>query len=144
LRFLGEVGADRDASARDAWRRAAAAHPAVRLRVGGLGVFPANGRPRVLWAGVEEISPGGALVSLASALEGAARAVGFEPEERPFRAHLTLARAARDGRATRRPEGNPLVASELLADEVVLFRSELGPGGARYSRIEGFSLGGGR
>jgi 2'-5' RNA ligase len=91
---------------------------------------------------VEDLSPCGALASVASALEAAAREIGFEPESRPFRAHLTLARAEREGRPVAPAPGGAAIARDVRADEVVLFRSELGPGGARYSRIAVFPLGG--
>ncbi len=141
LRFLGEVGPADEARQRETWRRAVAGHAAVRFQVGGLGVFPGGGRPRVLWVGVKDASAGGDLAALATSLEAAARELGFEPEERPFRAHLTLARAEREGRPIAPPPGGSPIAADVEADEVVLFRSELGPGGAKYTRIAAFPLG---
>ena len=143
LRFLGEVTQADEARQREAWRRAVASHPRIRFEVGGLGVFPGGGRPRVLWLGVKDASPAGDLEALAEALEDTARKLGFEPEERPFRAHLTLARAEREERPVSPPPGGALLASDLVAEEVVLFRSELGSGGARYSRVAAFPLGSG-
>ncbi len=141
LRFLGEVDPADEPRHRETWRRAVLAHPPVRCHVGGLGVFPGGGRPRVLWVGVRDASTTGDLAALAEDLEEAARELGFEPEERPFRAHLTLARAERDGRPVAPPPGGAALAEGIAADEVVLFRSELGPGGARYSRVAAFPLG---
>jgi 2'-5' RNA ligase len=140
LRFLGEVAAADEARQRETWRRAIEGHPELRFHVGGLGVFPGGSRPRVLWVGVEDTSETRALASLAAALEKAARDLGFEPENRPFRAHLTLARAEREGRPVAPPPGAAPIARDVVAEEVILFRSELGPGGARYSRIETFPL----
>jgi 2'-5' RNA ligase len=142
LRFLGEVAPADDARQRETWRRAVAAHPCFRFHVGGLGVFPGGTRPKVLWVGLEETSASRVLAPLAAALESAARDLGFEAEERPFRAHLTLARAAIEARPVAPPPGVAAIATDVLAEEVVLFRSELGPGGARYSRLEAFPLGG--
>jgi 2'-5' RNA ligase len=142
LRFLGEVTPADEARQRETWRRAVAGHPRVRFDVGGLGVFPGGGRPRVLWLGVKDASPAGDLAALAEALEETARELGFEPDERPFRAHLTLARAEREGRPVSPAPGGALLASDLVADEVVLFQSELGPGGARYGRVAALPLGG--
>jgi 2'-5' RNA ligase len=142
LRFLGEVSPVDDARQRETWRRAVAGHPRFRFRVGGVGVFPAASRPRVLWVGVAESSPTPVMVPLAAALESAARELGFESEERPFRAHLTLARAQREGRPSAPGLADVVIASDVPAEEVVLFRSELHPDGARYSRLEAFPLGG--
>jgi len=57
MRFLGEVAEEEDARQRTAWRLAAGACPRVRFRVGGTGVFPPRGAPRVLWAGVRALDP---------------------------------------------------------------------------------------
>ena len=143
LRFLGEVTPADEARQRETWRRAVAGHPRIRFDVGGLGVFPGGGRPRVLWLGVKDASPAGDLGALAEELEETARNLGFEPDERPFSAHLTLARAEREGRPASPTPGGALLASDVAAEEVVLFRSELGPGGARYSRVAAFPLGSG-
>jgi 2'-5' RNA ligase len=142
LRFLGEVAAEDDRRQRAAWRAAAAAFPQLRLRLGGIGVCPGPSRPRVLWAGIEDRSERPRLGELAAALESAARGAGFAPEERPFRPHLTLARAEREGRATAPPAGGGPAAAEFPCGRVTLFRSELLPTGARYTVLEEFPLAG--
>jgi len=140
LRFLGEVAPSDEARQRETWRRVVAGGARFRFDVGGLGVFPGGARPRVLWVGVEDLSSSGALAAIAAGLELAARDLGFGPEERPFRAHLTLARADRDGRPVA-PSPAAAVARDVPAEEVVLFRSELDPRGARYFRVAAFPLG---
>jgi 2'-5' RNA ligase len=138
LRFLGEVDELRETACRPAWRDAVGRFRRFDLSVGDLGRFPARGRPRVLWVGVrEEAEP--TLPRLAEALEEAARGLGFAPETRPFHPHLTLARAA--GRP-RFVEPRPVAPGMIVpVDEVVLFRSRLGPGGARYTALDSFPLG---
>jgi RNA 2',3'-cyclic 3'-phosphodiesterase len=59
-----------------------------RLRFRGVGVFPAAGPPRVLWAGVAGDLD--ALHALAAAVRRVAGAAGARPEPRPYRPHLTL------------------------------------------------------
>ncbi|RPI21830.1 MAG: RNA 2',3'-cyclic phosphodiesterase [Actinobacteria bacterium] len=112
--------------------------PPFTLGFGGLGAFPREGRAAVLWLGVrrgdEELS------RLAALAEDAASAAGFEPEERPFHAHVTLARI--------RP---PQDVSALVADvadfpltqevtAMTMFRSHLVRGGARYEPVERVDL----
>ena len=144
LRFLGEVPDDRVAGHHEAWRRAAAECGPVRLEIGGAGVFPPRGAPRVLWCGVSANHPAGEIERLAAALEGAARDEGFAPERRPFRPHLTLARARR-GERPGVPAGDSVGAlGEVEAREVVLFRSRLSPQGATYGVVETFPLAAGR
>lgn len=143
LRFLGEVD-EADITRQEAtWRRVADATPPMRLDIGGLGVFPPRGRPRILWIGVRETSTTPVLARLASSLEAAARDLGFEIESRPFRPHLTVARALRGERpvAPSADEVDPVGPFE--ATEVTLVRSELRPEGARYHAVQAFRLGGG-
>jgi 2'-5' RNA ligase len=88
--------------------------------------------------------PPGEIERLATALEEAARGEGFAPERRPFRPHLTLARARRGERPTV-PDGDSVGAlGDVEAHEVVLFRSRLSPQGATYDPIEIFPLTAGR
>lgn len=102
------------------------------IRLGRLGGFPDPRRATVVWAGVEEGAD--RLVELNQAAEEAARAAGLDPEERPYHPHLTLARV-------RPPEDmGDLVELDLglrwSCREVVVYRSHLGPGGARYEPLE--------
>lgn len=65
------------------------AHP-FDLSTSGAGIFPNARRPRVIWLGVEDRS--GTLARITAAIERESRAYGIEPETRPFRPHMTLAR----------------------------------------------------
>ena len=88
VRFLGEIS-DGDASEADSrLKRLSLSAPSVELR--GLGAFPNAGNPRVLWVGVAREHEG--LVSpIALAVRSALAGIG-EKEDRPFTAHITLAR----------------------------------------------------
>ena len=98
-------------------------------------MFPPKGPPRVLWADLALSAP---LVELQQGCERAARAAGFAAERRDFAPHLTLGRW-RD-RAPR-PELPPCDAGQARVDRLTLFRSELGPRGARYTALHVFTLG---
>jgi len=145
LRFYGDTEPARvpDLAARG--RELARAHAPLSLDVAGWGAFPGPARPRVLWVGlagqVEELR------ALAAAAEQDARTLGFEPEQRPFRAHLTVARVARRGERVR-PPGAPDAGAPsfgaLRIEELVLYRSHLEPDGARYEALERFPLGAAR
>ena len=141
LRFLGEVDEARDRSARPAWQDAVASVSRFQLRLSGLGRFPDRGAPRVLWMGVEETEPGGALATLAETLEGVARELGWTAETRAFRPHMTLARRTRGGRPddpTARQAGESAAG---WVREVTLIRSRLEPRGASYTELDRFPLG---
>jgi 2'-5' RNA ligase len=95
LKFLGEVPDAREPELCAALGRAAAGGHALALVVGGFGAFPGFARPRVIWAGLQ---PDPALDQLQHRVEQEFVPLGFPPENRPFRPHLTLGRAARDAR----------------------------------------------
>jgi 2'-5' RNA ligase len=136
LRFLGPTSPAETDALRPLLAAAAAACPPAEVRVTGLGIFPDRGSPRVLWLGLE-VPP--QLLDLQRACERAARAAGFAPEGRPFKAHLTLGRW-RD-RATR-PDLPAADLGRTRLDTLVLFKSDLKPDGAVYTPLAELPLGG--
>jgi 2'-5' RNA ligase len=125
----------------------AAAEEAVRgirgfdLAIGGPGAFPSLGKPRVLWLGVPK--GGSQLVEVATRLDAQLRRRGFELEERPFRAHLTMGRVRPRGERDARGALSSMPRGELAsfrADEIGLVHSVLGPGGAKHTAIRSFPL----
>jgi 2'-5' RNA ligase len=122
LAFYGEV-ADREvARVERRGVRATRRAPAVGLRFAGAGQFG----DRVLWAGVQGDLDGLGALARALATDG-----------RAYRPHLTLARARLRHGGGQVAQGRDLrAAAEMLAtydgppwraDEIVLFRSHLGP-----------------
>ena len=100
-------------------------------------MFPDHGSPRVLWVGVELPPPAS---ELQRACEHAARAAGFEPEERPFLAHLTLGRWRNRAARPVLPETD---LGPARLESLVLFQSETAQGGAVYTPLARFALGAG-
>lgn len=145
LRFLGDhADPERLERLGVALGRAAAATPPLTVRPGATGAFPGWGRARVLWLGLEDR---GGLVALAAAVEEAARRAGFPAEERPFTPHLTLGRAKGDKVAVQMLQavrGWRSDIGEETLEEVVLYRSQLGPAGPRHEPIARHPLSGGR
>lgn len=141
LKFLGDVAPEREGELVAALRRAAAgspgAHPGagvLTLRLRGFGAFPDVTRPRVVWVGIEGDS---ALELLQHRVEREFEPLGFPTEQRPFRPHLTLARAKRDARP---PAFRPLAGAleQVAFDETAvvetldLMESTLQQGGSVY------------
>jgi 2'-5' RNA ligase len=106
-----------------------------------VGAFPGPGRARVVWAGLAD--PEGRFASLARALD-ALLAPHVPPEKRPFTPHLTVARLNPpvDLRAVA-PEllGLRVDSSAFTVERLVLYRSHLSPGGARYEPLHVVPLG---
>ena len=137
LRFLGDT--DPAAAAR-LERELGAAPLGGRFEITfcSLGAFPRPSRAAVLWLGIGAGAP--ELGLLAERVEECARAAGFAPETRPFSAHLTLSRIRPPrnvGPLLTRPTGP---AIPLTVEEVVLYRSVLGGGPARYEAAARFPL----
>lgn len=142
LEFLGATDEERLPGLEVALEKAFADQPLPPIRVDGAGCFPKSGRPRVLWAGLEPRAP---LARLQLRVARAAcRAVDAEPDGRPYRPHVTLARCSRSwtGAAAQRwREAIDLSGLPAFAvDRGVLMESRLSPAGARYRVVGGYPL----
>jgi len=138
LAFLGWVEADARSAIEDRLAAAAADATPFMTLVGGLGRFPERGKARVVWVGLDD--PTGSLAGLA-ALVGDALGDLFEPETRPFRPHVTIARARRPVAVRIPDEAAPLPRTEVPVTAITLFRSHLGREHARYEMLRRWGLG---
>lgn len=147
LKFIGEVERERVPALATALRAVAARHRPLALHTDAPGAFPDLRRARVLWLGVAGALD--ALAALQRDVDGALAGLGIPREAKPFRPHLTLGRA-REGASPPPADlaaafaGVRRVAAPLPADELRLMRSELGPGGARYTTLLAVPLGAAR
>jgi nicotinamide-nucleotide amidase len=138
LRFLGDIDPARVPSIVRNLRDATAGLRPFQIRLGRVAAFPSARRPRVVSF---EVGPGEPLAELAEAVEQSVVKAGFEPEERRFRAHLTLGRVS--GRAHPAVTAPVTAMGEsLVVNEIVLFRSELLRSGAIHTPLERIELGG--
>lgn len=145
LKFLGNVDERRVPELTEALTRAASGVSPFRLSLAGLGSFGPAARPRVVWVGVGGDLP--ALTRLWDAVETDVGNLGFPRERQRFAPHLTLARVPDDmPREVTGGIGATLgvisapAAPPLAVTEVALMRSELGRGGARYTRLASVPL----
>ncbi len=143
LRFLGQTPRGRLAAVGAVMRATASRHRPFAVEIGGGGAFPTLRRPRVLWLGVRAGSSD--LAALAADLERGLEPLGWPPEGRPYAAHLTLARAEPGPVAAETAARLVEAAGDLRlrwqVEELVLFESLLGRGGARYVPLERVPLG---
>lgn len=134
LKFIGEVEAPRVEALSSAARSTVEEFEPFPLTIEEPGTFPPRGAARVLWLGVKDAS--GGLARLQRRLEQECEAAGFPSEERAFKPHLTLARlrapAPALSEAHRRTAFGPF---DFEVVELVVMRSELGPGGSRYTPL---------
>ena len=145
LKFLGDIDPALVEDVLLAMKQAASGSLPFHLQLDGLGVFPNERRPRVLWAGLAGDLD--ALEALQEKLEAAMSGLNFPWERRTFNPHLTLGRV-RDGvSAVARQRVGTLVSHGYLdgadswpVNAVHLMRSNLTPDGAVYSSLGSVSL----
>jgi 2'-5' RNA ligase len=109
------------------------------VSLAGLGAFPHERRARVLWVGIDD--PEGLLARLAAALGEEMRVVGYEPEDRAYTPHLTLARLKTPRSVAGLLPALPGPPGPFPIDRVTLFRSRLSPSGSRYEVVHEAYLG---
>ncbi len=91
LSFLGDVERSKIPAIKEACQLAAAGLHPFKLQPKGTGVFPSPLRPRVFWAGLSgEVS---LLRGLHERLKEQLNGLGFSPDDKEFKAHITIARA---------------------------------------------------
>jgi RNA 2',3'-cyclic 3'-phosphodiesterase len=133
LCFLGEQPVGEVEAIAGVMHVAVGRRVAVTLTPGAPTWLPAR-RPRV--AAVEVADGGGELAVLQGDVSAGLTAGGwYEPERRPFFAHVTVARIGRNG--PRQPPELPAPprAVSAIAGSVSLYRSHIGPSGARYEAV---------
>lgn len=137
LQFLGNT--DRAHFDCVASRLAEVHRAPVAVRLGRLGIFDRAG---VFFA---DVLPDPGLVELARHVTVATAKCGFVPEARPFRPHITLARAKGDGRSGALRDllehvPQKAVFTEFTATEFLLYESHTRPEGAQYEVQARFPL----
>ena len=90
LKFLGEVPVKKLPAVKLAIQEAVVGHAPFELEFSNIGTFGGREGLRLMWVGVAgDVLR---LEALVRAVNAALAVVGFEPERRPFRPHLTLGR----------------------------------------------------
>ncbi|MCG8346789.1 MAG: RNA 2',3'-cyclic phosphodiesterase [Chloroflexales bacterium] len=143
LQFLGEVDSERIPAilaALEAIQQNADTQRSRILSLAPIGAFPNLRRPQTIWAGV-----GGdlaALERLYHTLASALELLGFSPETRPFRAHLTLGRVRREATEYQRAALGAAIAAlspphpiTWQSGSPILYQSTLTPQGAIYQAL---------
>ncbi len=140
LKFLGDVDRGLLDGLTEELGPSLCGHGPVFVRIGGAGFFPTKSRPRVAWLGGTADGVDGVV----AAVENAAAAIGIRRERRPWSLHLTLARLRQSWPRSSVEEfiewGEAIDPPPFTCTEVVLFESDLQPGGAVYTALERYPL----
>jgi len=137
LKFLGNIKAVETEMIKQAMLESAGGSAPISMAARGIGVFPGIKRPRVLWVGIG--GQIGALIELQTALDEKLAAIGFSKEKRAFKGHLTM------GRVKDKIDPKKLLGAlkefagfetePFVADRMILFKSDLKPTGAVYTKL---------
>jgi 2'-5' RNA ligase len=143
LKFLGQLPLEMVDPVAAALDRISAHATALQLTATGLGVFPNQSRPRVLWMGIGGESE--QLMMLQRSVEEALSSLGWPEERRPFQGHLTLARVKgrrpfEKGLADMLAQCESRDALVFRADCLALYRSRLQPEGAVHDKLRRWPL----
>ncbi len=144
VKFLGEIDEARIGDVTEALGRFTGPLRPFDVRVRGIGAFGERGPVRVVWVGVED--PDGGLGRCHACCEDAMAGLGVPREDRPFSAHLTLAR-------NKKPKNSHAIraalsghdrfeAGTLRADHLTLYQSSLTPAGPVYQALSVHGFGG--
>ena len=141
--FMGDVQSEQIPSMGASLGAVCANHVPFTISLRPMGCFPNSRNPRVIWLGID-----GDLERMSRFRDDLQRILspfGIKEEERAFRPHLTLGRFKKP--AKRQTEMEQMLAkySELssparILKELFLFRSDLKPDGAVYTKMLSWRL----
>lgn len=141
LKFLGEVNETLIKEIEKRLRDICSGNEPFSINVRGIGAFPNEKVPNVLWVGIEQSEN---LRALFKTIDHAISELGFEREKRKHSPHLTIGRV-KDKKDVLRAikalnEFRDKSFGTAYISEVHLMRSVLKLTGAEYSKISSFKL----
>lgn len=136
LSFLGTVSPETMAAVAGVIQTVTPGILPLSLQVKGAGLFPHERRPRVIWLGLDgEVET---LGQLQQTLTTRLVPLGFKPEGRLFKGHLTLARIKKKVSLKKLRQvvqlGENFTSSRFKLDHLTLFESRLTSSGPIYTR----------
>jgi len=145
--FIGSINPDDISDIGSMVQKVCLQYGPFDISLKGMGVFPNNRRPRVIWLGLH-----GDLERLSffrDALQKPLRPFGVKEEKRRFRPHLTLGRFRKHRRGDSQLDElmsnyRDLTGPICQLNELILFKSDLKPGGTEYTKLESWALSGER
>ena len=142
LRFLGNIHPAQVEDIALAVAQEVRDQPPITLGAAGLGAFPSRRKPRVIWIGMEgEVQR---LSRIQARVENALEPLGFVREKRVFQAHLTIGRVKDRRRLQALIDAMATLDMEPFnsfdADEIILYKSDLRPTGAIYTKLHRMPL----
>jgi 2'-5' RNA ligase len=139
LKFLGDTAVSHLDFLKQMLLREADSHPQFDMQLGGIGAFPSQRNPRLLWVGIHAPAD---LVSLQRSIEAGASRLGYKTEDRAFSPHLSIGRVRQTVSMIELQEIrtalnaiHPGNVATTRVDSIHLFKSELQSEGSIYTKL---------
>ncbi|MCI4624741.1 MAG: RNA 2',3'-cyclic phosphodiesterase [Candidatus Magnetoovum sp. WYHC-5] len=141
MKFLGNINVERLALFEEVLTETSTMHSPFDLKFSGLGFFPNQRYPKIVWIAVNT-SP--ALNKLQAEIDDKFEKLGFSKEKRKFSPHLTIGRIKDDANTRTLTEkvlsmGNTYFGT-FTVNSFFLMKSDLQKDGAKYTVIKEFPL----
>lgn len=133
LKFVGDIDQSKSDRLVRCVEQALSGIAPFELRIRGLGAFPNTGNPSIVWMGAD---PSDILSDLSERIGASLSTAGFGFDDKPFKAHVTVARC-RDSKPSVQlfEKYADTQFSQFVCREVLVMKSVLGPSGAKHSVI---------
>jgi len=142
LKFLGNVEEQLIERIEQGIRVAAGKITPFTLEVKGVGAFPNFSKAKVIWIGA--VRDTAILNQLAESIDNQMHLLGFENENRYFKAHFTIGRVkSAKGINTvidKIQHNSNFNAGSFQVNEILIMRSDLKPSGAEYSQLKSIQM----
>ena len=141
--FLGNIETEEIEAVGETVKGVCMGYRPFQISLKPMGCFPNSRNPRVLWLGLD-----GDLERMSrfrDGLQHGLKSFGIKEEERPFRPHLTLGRFRKPARMEAQLNHlmscyRDLTSPVCSLHELILFKSDLKPGGAVYTKTKSFPM----
>ena len=142
LKFLGDIQKEQISDISSAISKCCTGKQPFNLSIKGLGVFPNINKARIIWAGIDEgFEP---LSQLACLMDEEFSKMGFENEQKPFKAHITLGRVKDFAKLDKFASGikayNEFVFGSETVKSITVMQSELHREGPVYTPLDIINL----
>lgn len=139
IKFLGDVSTSNLELLKRILQVESKQYSPFEISVGDLGAYPTIHRPRVIWIGTKVPQE---LIEFHHSIENETARLGYTREKRKYSPHLTLARVSRNANSKQVVQIGELLGECKVGflgaariDKVHLYRSDLKPGGAEYTKL---------
>ena len=143
--FMGNIKTDHLAAMKNEIQMVCLKYGPFEISINGMGCFPNRRNPRVLWLGLHGDMQRMALFR--DDLQRNLKPFGIKEEKRTFKPHLTLGRFRKPNKKGAyldkfftKYDGLSSAGCSLI--ELTLFKSDLKPGGAEYTKLNTWPLSG--